>query len=231
MDYLRKISFLLLLSLAFTMCSPPIVFDEAYPKDEAAMSSFPENYQGIYLCESDSTLVVIKETIIYAKSFFYFEASESDLEAKEQCTIADGEIYLEESQECLPYEFFAEDSIRVQYYDIDTLFEISPKAILKSYENSLVLSNQVQNEWIITLLSIDEFGNVDYRAITESTDIEKVRRITPIKQVGVDRNTDPIYSVKPDKVAFEEMFNDHSIFISCEYLMRVNMEENPFYMY
>ena len=231
MGYLRKISFLLLLSFAFTMCSPPIVFDEAYPKNEAPMNYFPENYQGIYMCESDSTLIVIKETLVYAQSFFYFEASESEIEAKEQCTIADGELYIEERQECIPFEYFAEDSIRAQYYNIDTLFEISPKAILKTYENSLVLSSQVKDEWIITLLSIDKFGNVDYRAITESTDIEKVQSITPTKQIGVNRNSEPIYSVKPDQIGFAEMFNDHNIFISCEYLMRVNLEENAFYMY
>ena len=231
MGYQRKIQFILLFSLAFSMCSSPIVFDEAYPQDAAPMSYFPENYQGIYMCESDSTLVIIKERLIYAQSFYYFEASESEIAAREQCTIGDGEIYLEERQECIPFEYFAEDSIRAQYYNIDTLFEISSQAVLKSYESSLVLSSQLEDQWVVIVLNLDKFGNVDYRAINESSDIEKVRRITPSKQIGVNRNTEPIYSVKPDKREFAEMFNDQSIFISCEYLMRVNQEENPFYMY
>lgn len=232
MKAFTKLLFASVFIFAVFSCTSPIVFDDAYPKDVDGLSYIPEYYQGLYMCESDNTLIVINESSIYAESGYFIEASIEDILAREQCTIEDGEIYLSEIGECLPFEYISEDSVRVQLYDIDTLFRISDQAKMKPYKGSLVVSQQIENDdWIITLLSMDAYGNISYRAITEDFDLEEVESITDPKQISVDRNGEPIYQVKPTRSEFDAMFESKKIFIEYEYLIHMNPELLPLHIF
>lgn len=219
-----KLSLLLFLLLIIS-CSSPVVFDDSYPKGIEELDQIPIQYQGYYMCESDSTLIVINDNNIYAQSSYFFESELEEMLKREQCTIQDGEIYLEEIEECIPFEYISEDSIRGMFYDVDTLFRLSQNARIKPYKGSLVLSQRIDNkEWILTLLSMDAYGNIIYKAITEEYDLETLQAITNTEQIDVDRNNEPIYKVKPTKKEFDALFESEKIFIECEYLIHVNPE-------
>lgn len=211
--------------LFFISCTSPIVFDQAYPLDAEAAEEIAVHYQGIYMCESDSTIIVITSQEVYAQSPYYFEMSIQDAEDRENCILNDGELYLTEVDECIDIEYIGEDSIKGEYYELDTLFNISDDAIVKPYKGSLVLSQKLKdNEWVINLLSLDGYGNVIYRSITDESELDKVEAITEMEQVGVDRNSEPIYKVSPSKHEFDQLFENPKIFIECEYLISVNLE-------
>ncbi|GLR17669.1 hypothetical protein GCM10007940_22840 [Portibacter lacus] len=213
-------------------CYSPVVFDEAYPKNEPALDAIPEFVQGIFMCESDSTIVTINDRGVYALNVNYFEESIDKINERETCTLIGNEIYFDEIQDCVPVDYISEDSIKGQFSTIDTLFHLNAENIVKTYKGSVVLSSHVDNkEWIISLLSIDSYNNIFYRAINENSELEELAQITGMEQIGVDRNSEPIYKIKPTKAEFEKIFDREDIFIVCEYLMRVNLEEFPYFVY
>lgn len=230
MKQLLSSTFILLLFLS--SCLSPVVFDDAYPKGEESLNSIPDFVQGIFMCESDSTIISITDHGIYAWDVNYFEESIERINERETCTLIENEIYFEELQECVPVDFISEDSVKGEFITIDTLFEMSSKDIVKLYKGSVVLSHKLSKEkWVISLLSLDAHNNVYYRAINENSELESLAEITNMEQIDVDRNKEPIYRIKPSKAEFEKIFDRDDIFIVCEYLMRVNLEDPPYYVF
>lgn len=218
--------------LLLASCTSPVVFDGAYPKNEPPLSGFPDYFQGAFMCESDSTIITIDEELILALDVNIFEESVQKINERETCTLIGNEIYFDEIQECVPVEFIGEDSVKGQYITVDTLFYLGPKSIAKMYRGSVILSQAVESEeWIISILSLDAYNNIYYRAINENSELDALADITEMKQVGVDRNSEPIYKIKPSKKEFDEIFDSQEIFLVCEYLMRVNLEEFPLYLF
>ena len=49
----------LILSFLVIRCSPPVVFEEAYPTGEEDLIQIPDAYKGAFICESDSTIIYV----------------------------------------------------------------------------------------------------------------------------------------------------------------------------
>lgn len=229
---MEKLSFLIscfIVLMAIQSCEPPVVFEEPYLNDVAALKSFPDNFQGIYACQSDSTIILINDHTIYAESLVFFEESISKLSAKDNCTLIGDEIYISDIQECIPFEYISEDSIRGHYYLVDSLFHISSLNAVKPFKGHLVLIQYFsQDDWVLSLLSLDEDYNISFRTITENSDLDKLSQITNMEKVDNNRNSKPTYRVRPTKTEFEQIFEDYEIFIECEYLIRVNLENDSY---
>jgi ribosomal protein L7Ae-like RNA K-turn-binding protein len=227
-----KNSWVYFIALLITSCTSPVVFDGAYPENEPPLSAIPDFFQGVFMCESDSTIITIDEQYVLALDVNSFEESVQKINEREACTLIGNEIYFDEIQECVPIEYIGEDSVKGQYITMDTLFHLGPKSIAKMYKGSVVLSQEVdKEEWILSILSLDAYNNIYYRAINENSELDALADITEMKQIGVDRNSEPIYKVKPTKKEFDEIFDNQEIFLVCEYLMRVNLEEFPLYIF
>ncbi|WP_235296434.1 hypothetical protein [Portibacter marinus] len=220
------------LVMVMAACQSPVVFDDTYPKDVEALDAIPEVYEGVYMCESDSTIITINGQHILALEFNFFEESVQDMNRRVGCTLIEDEVYIDAIEDCIPIEYIGEDSIRGQYTTVDTLWKLSPYNEVKPYKGSLVLNQRIdKGEVIISFLSLDSYGNVFYRAINENSDLDAISEITDMEEIEVDRNSEPIYKIKPNRKEFDELFENEEIFIVCEYLMRVNLEEFPNYIF
>ena len=208
-------------------CVPPVVFNQPYPPNEEDLLAIPEKYHGIYMCESDSTLVIINETVIYAREPYYFEEKISYLEEFEDCQMIDGKLVMNATGEVIPVEFVSEDRVKGHFIEQDTIFELGTNGIARPYDSHLLLSVAFKNnEWSINGLTREPNGNVVYRAINEATDLELVDNITPLIEVEKeDMDDPPRYIARPTLVEFGRMFRNERIFIECETLIRVRFDE------
>ena len=63
----RPMKYLLLISIFIAIvfsCTPPVVFDTAYPTETSDLLEIPFEYQGAFICDSDSSLIIINKTNI-----------------------------------------------------------------------------------------------------------------------------------------------------------------------
>ena len=220
------------ISIIVVSCTSPVVFDDAYPTKTQLLKDIPDDYQGAFMCESNSTVITINDKQILALEYVFFQENIEKLEERTACTLIDDEIYLDEIEDCIPIEYVGEDSIKGEYVRIDTLFDIFKGHIVKPLKGNLILSQKMETkEYILSVLSRDEYGNVMYRAINENSDLDQLADITNMKQISVDRNNEPIFKVKPTQKEFEEILAHPEIFIVCEYLIRINLEEYDHYLF
>jgi len=56
---------ILMVAIGFASCEPPVIFNTPPPQGIAATNAFAPNFQGAFLCESDSSIVVVEEKAIY----------------------------------------------------------------------------------------------------------------------------------------------------------------------
>jgi len=75
-----QIFFLALLVVVFFSCETNVVFKEAMPPEIASINSIPPAFQGIFLCEEDSTLIHSEEDVIFQESHFYFIVNNANYE-------------------------------------------------------------------------------------------------------------------------------------------------------
>ena len=226
---MKSISQILSISILLLLCAcvPPVVFNQPFPPDEDDLKTIPEKYHGIFMCESDSTLVIINETVIYAREPYYFEEKISYLEEFEDCQMIDGKLVMNATGEIVPVEFVGEDKVKGHFIEQDTIFELGEEGIVRPYEGSLLLSVSFKdNEWSINGLTREANGNIVYRAINEATDLELVDKITPLTEIErADVDDPPRYIARPTLVEFGRMFRNERIYIECETLIRVKFED------
>jgi len=59
---------LLSIILVVAACTPPVIFDKAYPIGEENLEAIPSAYRGVFICESDSALLVISDRDIILRN-------------------------------------------------------------------------------------------------------------------------------------------------------------------
>ena len=213
--------------IVLSACSPPLVFDRPFPPNEDDLMEIPEKYRGVYMCESDSTLVVINKSVIYAREPYYFEESVEYIEECEDCKLVGDKLIMNQTGEEVPIEFTEEGKVRGHFIEQDTLFKFGEYSIARPYDGNLLLSISLKNkEWAIYGLTRNNAGNVVYRAINEATDLELVDDISPITELEREVADDPPrYMVRPTLADFDRMFRNERIYIECETLIRIKFDE------
>lgn len=216
-----------ILFIAVISCTPPVVFENAYPTDASDLEEIPFQYQGAFICESDSSLIIIDKTDIIIRKEEFFRLSLKNVEEKEGCLISGNNMYLEGREECIPLVFENDSIVKGTVIDNDTLFRMEKGSVARNYKGNIVLSQEIENgQWAVNLLSLQDNGDVVYRAITDKTKIGNVRNITAAQELPTTKRNQPKYKVKPTMRQFDEMMNDDDVFITCDYLTRVNLEQN-----
>lgn len=224
-----KQKWVLIAAIYFLMisCNSPILFEHPYPVKDEKLSTFPESFLGYYICESDSSILIIDKEIILHETRIVFETSYKNI-MDSHCKITDDVLYIPGYDECIPYTFTNDSVISANYIQTDTLFRINENQILKEWNNNLILSQkQFKSQWVISVLTPTQDGNILYRAITEESDIDALSKITAMSKIPENLISVDRYLIKPSKREFDEILNNHKIFIECESLTRVNLENPP----
>lgn len=206
-------------------CTPPVVFEQAYPAGQDDLTSIPKLYQGSFICESDSALVIISDYDITLHKTHYFDTKIKYVEEREDCNLVDDKMYVSGRLECIPVSIVNDSMLRGTYQETDTLFKMQKGSIARLYNGQLVINQEIKpQEWAISLLTPENGGDITYKAITSETKIQNVARVTHIQDITTDQDKSPRYKVRPTKKEFDALLADEKIFIECEYLMRVKLE-------
>lgn len=215
-------------ALLFSCCTPPVVFDQPYPIDGEDLLEMPYAYQGTFICESDSSLLTIAPRDITVRKENYFLLPLKDIEQREDCNIDGNEMYVSGRAECIPLEFVNDSLVKGFVIEYDTLFVITEGSVARMYNGHVILSQELKDdEWAVSLLSLENNSDVKYRAITDKTKIRTVGRITAMENITLDSDKNERYKIKPTMKQFDELLNHEKIFIECEYLSRVSVEFVP----
>jgi len=207
-------------------CSPPVVFEQAYPTDQQNLTAIPFSFQGAFICESDSALVIINDQSIILHKTHYFNTKMKYVEENENCKIVDDKMYVSGRLECIPVTIINDTIVRGTYKELDTLFLIQEGSLARLHNGHLVINQEVKNkEWAVSLLSHEFGGDMTYRAITKKTKIKNVKKITRITDITVESDRSPRYKVKPTMIEFNKLLADDKVFIECDYLTRVRLDK------
>lgn len=214
----------IIVSLMIT-CSPPVVFVSPYPLEATNLLAIPQEYQGLFTCECDSTIIQIGADYIAAISKVEFTTSINEVTHKENCSIINSELYIDEQEECIPITYVNDTTVSGTFLEIDTIWVLSDKSVIRDYIGNLVLSSEIKkDEWGIDILSKDKYQNLSYRAITDESDLSKIKKITPLTELSNSTYKVKRYKINPTKKEFELLFESDDVFTICEYLIKINTE-------
>lgn len=205
-------------------CSPPVVFEQAYPPNGEDLQEIPKDFRGAFICESDSALLVISPLSATLHKTIYFEESLSKVREKDGCEIIDNKMYVAGRRECIPLEMINDSTVRGVVEELDTLFVIQKGSSVREHKGHLIVNQEFRKDkWEVSIISQQENGDLVYKAITPKSSIKRVNRITPATEITTSKDKRPKYSVNPTLKQFDALFNDEKIFIECEYLTRVKL--------
>ena len=214
--------------LTISACTPPVVFDKAYPLGEENLTELPANYRGSFICESDKALLVIDRNDITLRKENYFLLPLKDVEEREDCRISGEQMFVTGRSECIPLEFINDSIVKGIVVEHDTLFVMAEGSVARMYNGHVVLSQELKdNQWAVSLLSLEANSDIKYRAITDETKIKNVGKITSMENITVEGDKKDRYKIKPTMKQFDELLNDEKVFIECEYLTRVLLDAVP----
>lgn len=210
-------------------CSPPVVFDQPYPPDSKNLPVIPLAFQGEYICESDSALVIISDTYITIHRTNYFEVPKRDVEQRKDCNIIDSKMYITGREECIPLDMVNDSTVRGIFEEHDTMFSMQPTGSnARLYKGHLVINQEYKKkQWALSVLSPEPQGDLIFKAITEKSSIKNVKKITHTTEITANGDKKPRYTIRPTMGEFDALFNDKKIFIECEYLTKVDLQK-PF---
>ena len=224
----KYIILLLFSILASSACTPPVVFDKAYPLGEENLMELPALYRGAFICESDSALLIIDRNDITLRKENYFLLPIKVVEEREDCRISGEQMYVSGRSECIPLQFINDSIVKGTVVEHDTLFVMTEGSVARMYNGHVVLSQELKpNQWAVSILSLEDNLDIKYRGITDKTKIQNVGKITTMENITTENDKNNRYKVNPTMKQFDELLNDKKIFIECEYLSRVLLDAVP----
>lgn len=224
---MRSLVYLIIVIAVCGSCEPPVVFNQPYPVGQPNLDEIPSVFQGVYLCESDSTLVRITGQNIIHESYYSFTSKLDELEEKEDCTIKDDQMFIKGMSECVPLKYINDSVVRGEYLMVDTLFKNKSNAFARLYKGHLILSQKLRHkEWMVHFLTPEQ-SDLYYRAIVDESNLSEIDQVTTMESLKDSRQDSPRYRIKPSNKEFDLLIENRRIFVECEYLIHVNLEITP----
>ncbi len=215
---------LFLISILASSCEINVFFDKAMPPDVDALEEIPEQFQGVYMCESDSSIIYSSPDLIYKESYFRFVTTVDRIIETENCSIVEQGLYLPGRKECIPFEYISEDLITADIYEIDTLFSFDKYRVAKYYKGRLFLNiGSNKEKWITFMITPSTDGSLIWEYIDVPDNIKTIEEITT-NYKAIPAKKDKIkYHLNPTLVEFDRILDDKYM-QSCDVLTPVNYE-------
>ncbi len=213
-----------LLGMLFS-CEPKVVFDHTQPTGIDPIEEIPERYWGSYRCQSDSTLVIIEPHIAYQQYNYQIKMTIDQIEETENCSLADGGLYLPGRKQCYPIKYIHEDTVVGYVTDIDTLFSFSDDQVIKPYRGALIINQQLESDdWIIWTLGVNTDGSLQLNYLDLPEEIENIAEISADYD-KVQRSKDiEQYVIRPTMREFDDLITTADYQLECDVLIPVSLE-------
>lgn len=225
-----KIWIFLIVIIGLYSCEPPIIFKSPQPQGVKAIDAFAPAFQGTYFCESDSSVVVIGEQVIYKTDWFDIAIPQRRIEQDTNIVRSGEFLYIRDIGKCAIYRI-QNDMVFASVQLADTLFYMDGiESVLKDYNGHQVMSLLLkEGKYEVFILSLDEEMNLQLSMATLSGDLEELKKITPIKDVSSEEVEQ--YEINPTLIEFEEILQKEIVFEACEYFRRIDIPNRELYIY
>lgn len=205
-------------------CDSPVGFTKAQPAGGIDLLTFPEVYQGAFICEEDSVLIKVEDKIIYSEFTEIALMPMKYVQHREDCQIINDSIHMTGKDVCIEVEYMKGGMLSSVRITRDTIFEITPFQKARMHKGNLILSQPTEsNLWTVGLLELDRDKGVTYRAIIDDSDLDRIQEITPMEQIASTSDHWPQYKISPKEVELEALFEDPTVFVDCNYYARVHL--------
>ncbi len=193
-------------SLLFFACEPLVVFEDAMPPEVEAINHIPPSFQGVYLCESDSTLMYVNENLVYQETYFKFITTLDKVEQSEDCVVLDSTLFFPWKESCVPFEFLSDSIIEAKIFEVDTLFRFAENEVAKLYKGRLFMNiKDGQNHWSTFMVSPMVDGSLQWEYIEIPPKLKDIETISPNYRTRALDEDKTQFILRPTLVEFENI--------------------------
>ena len=203
-------------------CDPAVVFNSPQPEGVEIQDNFDPEFRGTFMCESDSSIVVVDTHIVYKRHWYDFAIPKERVEEDPNIIRSGDLLYIKDKGKCAIYKV-QNDSIFGSLPLTDTLFMMDGKThVLKSYKGHQILSLKMnEGKYEVAVLSLDEDLNIQLKYATLPGELEQLEQITPVEDISHDEVEQ--YMIRPTRMEFDEILRQEIVFETCEYFRRVSV--------
>lgn len=214
--------FILIAVTLFWSCSePPVVFGEAQPQGVDNDPYILPIYQGVFLCESDSSIVYVKNQTIHKEKAFDIRTTIQEIEEMEEVELRGTELHVIDQNRSVPVEIQG-DSIFSSITLRDTLLQLGPKQTIRFFKGHLVLSKEIiPKKWEVLILSLDNNLDLILSDALYPTDLQQLQSITPVQDLSTEDKVQ--FKITPTIMEFDQILNERLIFEACDQYTRIHL--------
>jgi hypothetical protein len=220
-----RYALIILAALFALQCEPNVYFDTSMPPEVNAIEEIPNDFLGAYLCDSDNNVIYAENKLIYMMSYDQFTTTVEKINQTENCNLINGELYLPDREECVPFEYLTDNEIKVTLTSVDTLFAFRTDEVAKFYKDRLFLNvkGELEPDWITYMISPLDHGVLHWERIDVPDDQEYLSSLTHNYEKIEYEELDDKYVISPTLLEFEEFLN-REFTLHCEVLIPINAE-------
>lgn len=204
---LNKAIIYLLLILAVSACENPIKFEEPQPVDQSDLKKIPKRLRGNYQSDSGDTFLSISDSKIIEWSKFAHRLliDSLDIDSELINEYSPETVQLIEGKYNLTIQLLPNDSVLVDYFYADTIFDIRSENLLRKFKGHYFLNYQRNDDtWRVRRLTLKK-KELSFGSIRIADDIEKLKAITEIEEIKSDSGKVIGYQLNPTRKELKQL--------------------------
>ncbi|MDY0103197.1 MAG: hypothetical protein RBS07_09655 [Lentimicrobium sp.] len=198
------------LMLCLFSCEPPATFTEPQPTGSVDLSKIPNKLQGEYLSLSDSSVLLINESVIQRNIDYEVKTHLNQLGDNEQ--LLDDTLFNLTTHDKHPVKISG-DSLVVSFHFIDTLFHISKQNVLRKFKGVYFLNLLYDKKsWEVRKMQLSK-GELTVSNIKGQDDIKRLKEVAESIKDTVPPYEFTITRKQFRKFIKKEGFSQHETFV------------------
>lgn len=204
---MKNVFFVLISLFILTACEPGIYFEDPQPIDGKTQKKFNNKYIGKYKSSSTKgAFLEITKSSIITEYFWKEEYTTTSIDTMPSFEWKNDKLYYFNE----PQKFTQKgDTIIIDKYSKDVVFEIGESNLLKSYKKMYFLNTEYDYGWKVKKLMLDSKNNLVISKISSNDEIEHLEQVTTVETVMHDDTSGSVdyYKVKPADDEFDDIIN------------------------
>jgi len=201
----KSISFLILLFIIISGCSPTVLFNSPQPAGKKNLVQFPPRYLGEYEAVDDTSFYLLEKNMIRQRYILDISVPRTEIDTSHDFILQGNIIYKPESGEKFPVTF-RNDSVFGKYITYDTTFVISDANILRRFKGYYFMNfKQDGDQWMVYKLKFTKGGTASLCGISKDEEMDQIKAIVPVEEIKNEKGENTKYIIKPAEGDFKKL--------------------------
>lgn len=204
---------ILLSALLFQFCKQreevsDILFEVPQPENIKNLSAFPKTYQGTYIDE-DSSILMIGNNCLVNQYYYDMQIHKNELDSiSNEVIFKDGKIVYVKLKKAFDAKTI-KDTIYWKETIIDTFFKISQDKVIRKFKGYLVLNEKIDSAaYDVHILKLEK-RKLTYTQVNSKLDLANLKPVSEIIFRDSIKN-DTIFHFHPNKKEFKDFLENNS---------------------